>query len=318
LTLRKLQIENFAMGASVMNFAIDIQDFDSNKFDYDITASHIDASEIDSFVDIAANTINQRTFNYKGKALLDILIVGDIEIGIDLTATVTEEGDFTMMIQLDVGSKSIITGSFDDRQSFIEIKDGTLTINRYTDEKGGITNWNPKIRHDGTWTYKLEEAGAQALDIVTKALGLTSTASGAIDLIMGFIKPNPTIEEAFLGFTKANDNYAIDLNAANITGMSGFDNMTLNLASTKAYNVNVNNAELGQYSKVHKFIDSISADITMGTTLTVDLSLASVAGSNKYTTAGGTTYDGIRYGYLEMYTNEYYRNQYFNSIGSVA
>jgi len=103
-------------------------------------------------------------------------------------------------------------------------------------------------------------------------------------------------------------------------GMSDIENMDITLGSSSAYTVDVNNSELGQYTKSHKFIETISTTLNVMDSLVVmDLNLASqYKTNNEYTTKAYTLYDGSSYGatYGNKYmrTNEYYRQQYLNSI----
>lgn len=323
--LRNISVENLVFGENVLSITIQIQDFDSNNFDYNTQETHIDFSDISSFVDVAVNTLNTKGASFKGSTTISIPLFGDINVGFDVFMGLDEHNEFYLYLELDVGEKREITWTavkgndtyttynvvlarkpWDKRITTVEYKSGVLNIVNTTYGSRSTDLSSPKDIVK-TYSYKAEDIGQNLMLIMAQALGLTNVGYDAIKLAIEMMDPNPTIEQAVKGFSYNSNNYSLTVNAENLTGMSGIRDITLNIGVSKDYVVDVDNSELGTYQKSHKFIDKITTEINIADIIVIPLTLQSVEGTN-YTTAGGRL----------IYTNEYYRQQYLTSIGKIV
>ena len=320
LKLRKVVVSNFVFGGNTINLEINFEDFNAANFNYNTSASHIDFSDISSFIDVAVTTLNTKNWAFKGSA--NVSLGGGlytINVGYDLYACFDENDELYMYIELDVPFKASVTaqalpnpdytvyivgGSYERRTSILEYKNGYLTIVQNTTgiKKTALSSKTNQTRgygHGDNWRYAKDQITANIMVIMAEALGLSETAYDIIKAAINSIDAHPTIEEALLAFSKTSSGYSLKVNAENLTGMSGVENMTLNIATSKAYNVKIDGVDQGQ----HKFIESISTTFKIGSILEIPITLSSVSGTS-YKTTGGKV----------IYTNDYYRQLYAYQI----
>ncbi|MBR1890695.1 MAG: InlB B-repeat-containing protein, partial [Clostridia bacterium] len=322
--LRQIVVSNLIFAGNTVNATINIEDFSAANFDYNKSASHIDFSDISSFMDCAVNTINTKNWAFKGSTTVSL---GDglytIYVGFDIYAALDENNELYLYIELDVEYKDDVTGSaqinpdytsyillggsYDRRTSVLEYKNGYLTIVQYTYgiKATAFTSNSSKydqVRgygHGDNWIYAKDQIGSNMMKIMAQALGLSRTVYKIIEFAVSKVEATPTIEQALLGFSKSGNIYKLSINAENLTGMSGVENMTLNIGTSAPYNVKIDGVDTG----AHRFIDSISTELKIGSVVSVPLNLNSVSGTS-YKTNGGKV----------LYTNDYYRRVYAEQI----
>ena len=146
------------------------------------------------------------------------------------------------------------------------------------------------------------------LTVIDDILGFSSLAESIIKTVIENITlPTPTIEEAMKEFSVTDTGYRLGLDGYNVTGMDGIQDIVyVDLGVSDGYQVAVDNEDLGKYEKTLKFIESISTSLNVDDMLIVDLTLKSVSGTSYQTSLGKT-----------IYTNEWYRQQYISSIGTL-
>lgn len=336
--LEKIEVNNLVMGENVINLSITINDFTSGKFSYfdknplvdeNGKATHIDFSEVSSFVDTVVNTINTKSFNFQGKTKVGIPLFSDIDVGFDLFVSLDENNEIYMYMELDVGKSREVTWTavkgndkfttynvvarkepWSKRITTIEYKAGVLNIvNTSYDSRS--TDFSSPKNVVKNYSYTKDQIGTNIMQIMAQALGLTNTVYDVIEFAITKIDAHPTIERAILdfGFNSDNSNYSLLINAENLMGMSGVANMSIDIGMSEGYNVNVNNSKLGYYFKTARFIESVSTELKIGDNLiNIPITLNSVNNQNQYTTYAGKT----------LYTNDYWRKEYLKSIGELA
>ena len=200
--------------------------------------------------------------------------------------------------------------SFKNRTTKITIEHGVMSITRYTttSEMTGFFQWEDvTTTHEAT--YKLSEINTDnMLTVIDDILGFSSLAESIIKTVIENITlPTPTIEEAMKEFSVTDTGYRLGLDGYNVTGMDGIQDIVyVDLGVSDGYQVAVDNEDLGKYEKTLKFIESISTSLNVDDMLIVDLTLKSVSGTSYQTSLGET-----------IYTNEWYRQQYISSIGTL-
>ncbi len=285
--------------------SIEVQEYDEANFDYNINNSHFDLSNIPEFLDIAVNTLNTKSFNYQGTINLEMTKLATIDINVDLFGKFDENNELSLYVELGIVPNGLSTLAFDSlfksRTTQITIEHGVMSIIRHTTKIIGSET------HEAT--YKLSEINTDnMLTVIDDILGFSSLAESIIKTVIENITlPTPTIEEAMKEFSVTDTGYRLGLDGYNVTGMDGIqDIIYVDLGVSKGYDVNINNEELGQYEKTLKFIESISTSLNVDDMLIVDLTLKSVNGTSYQTSLGET-----------IYTNEWYRQQYISSIGTL-
>lgn len=295
--------------------SIEVQDYNEANFDYNINNPHFDLSNIPEFLDIAVNTLNTKSFNYQGTIVLEMTKLATIDINIDLLGKFDENNELSLYVELSIVPNGLSGIAFDpvsfkNRTTKITIEHGVMSITRYTttSEMTGFFQWEDvTTTHEAT--YKLSEINTDnMLTVIDDILGFSSLAESIIKTVIENITlPTPTIEEAMKEFSVTDTGYRLGLDGYNVTGMDGIQDIVyVDLGVSKGYDVNINNEELGQYEKTLKFIESISTSLNVDDMLIVDLTLKSVSGTSYQTSLGET-----------IYTNEWYRQQYISSIGTL-
>ena len=324
MKLRQIKVENLAFGGNTINATINIEDFNANNFDYNKNAAHIDVSDISSFIDVAVSTINTKNWQFKGSTTVSLGGgLYTIGVGFDVYAGLDENNKLYMYIELDVEFKASVTGqalpnpeytvyivggSYDRRTSIIEYKNDYLTIVQHTYGVKTTAFSSKEDKHRGygygdNWRYSKDQIAPNMMVIMAEALGLSEAAYDIIKTAINSVEAHPTIEEAFLGFSKTSSGYAVTINAENLTGMNGVENMTLNLGTSAPYRVRIDGVDQGE----HRFINSISTEMKIGSFVSIPLTLNSVNGTS-YRTTGGKT----------LYTNDHYRKAYAYQIKTLS
>ncbi len=287
---------------------IEIQDF--TNFDYDTTASHHNLSSLPEFMDIAVNTLNTKNVNFTGNVSVNIVSVATIELGIDLH--ISFENGIYAYAEINVkqeGLAFLAVGTYKERISTITLENGVLKLNRWTDKRlGSDENFNKE--------YVLSDIAGQSaiVQLITDILGLNDLAKGIIKSALENMKiPNPTIEEAIKSFSFDDKKYTLGLNMTNLMGVevkgeNDSDVVYVELGKSKEYLAQVNNSELGQYKKSHVFIESISTFLSIGGYVDINLTLNSHDGDSYSPNRGQYTF----------YTNDHYRGEYIDNIGSLV
>ncbi len=322
--LSQISIQNVVIGENVMNFVIDIEDFDDNfdYFDNNPKDEHIDFSELSNFVDVAVSTLNTKTLNFKGTTNVSILGLSAISVGFDIEVGFDENNEFYMYMELDVGATREVTWTavagnytyttynvvalkdpWSKRITTIEYKNDTLNIvnTSYNSRTTDLSSAKDIVK---TYTYSKDEIGSNIMLIITQALGLTDATYSIIKYAINRIEAYPTIEQSLIGFEYDGSNYKITINAENLTGMSGMKDITLTIGTSDVYETQLSSGS----TKSLLFIDSISTQIVIGSEslISIPLELNSVTGTS-YVSGDGKT----------MYTNDYYRKQYISSVGQL-
>ena len=306
---------NIAFENNNITAKIEVQDYDEANFDYNMSNPHFDLSNIPEFLDIAVNTLNTKSFNYQGTIVLEMTKLATIDINIDLLGKFDENNELSLYVELSIVPNGLSGIAFDpvsfkNRTTKITIEHGVMSITRYTttSEMTGFFQWEDvTTTHEAT--YKLSEINTDnMLTVIDDILGFSSLAESIIKTVIENITlPTPTIEEAMKEFSVTDTGYRLGLDGYNVTGMDGIQDIVyVDLGVSKGYDVNINNEELGQYEKTLKFIESISTSLNVDDMLIVDLTLKSVSGTSYQTSLGET-----------IYTNEWYRQQYISSIGTL-
>ncbi len=336
--LNKIEINNLAMGENIINLSITVNDFESGKFSYfeknplvdeNGNATHIDFSEVSSFVDTVVNTINTKSFNFQGKTKIGLPMFSDVDVGFDLFVSMDDPDGLYMYMELDVGKSREVTWTavkgndkyttynvvarkepWSKRITTLEYKAGVLNIvnTSYGSRSTDFSSAKDVVKK---YSYTKDQIGANIMQILAQAIGLTNTVYDVIEFAITKIDAHPTIERAILDFGLNSDNsiYSMLINAENLMGMSGVANMSIDIGMSEGYNVNVNNDKLGNYFKTAHFIESVSTELKIGDNLiNIPLTLNSVKGTNQYTTYAGKT----------LYTNDYWRKEYLKSIGEIV
>lgn len=285
--------------------SIEVQDYNEANFDYNISNPHFDLSNIPEFLDIAVNTLNTKSFNYQGTINLEMTKLATIDINVDLFGKFDENNELSLYVELGIVPNGLSTLAFDSlfksRTTQITIEHGVMSIIRHTTKIIGSET------HEAT--YKLSEINTDnMLTVIDDILGFSSLAENIIKTVIENITlPTPTIEEAMKEFSVTDTGYRLGLDGYNVTGMDGIqDIIYVDLGVSDGYQVAVDNEDLGKYEKTLKFIESISTSLNVDDMLIVDLTLKSVSGTSYQTSLGKT-----------IYTNEWYRQQYISSIGTL-
>lgn len=326
--LQSITIENLAINeiSTIDNLTLTIGHFSESNFDYFETNSkdsHIDFSQLSSFVDVAVNTLNTKGLNFNGSTTVSIPLIGDINVGFDVEIKLDANNKLEMYMELDVGSKRevtwtavknndtyttynvvLFTEAWSKRISTLEYRNGLLSIVNTTYDSRSSDLSSPKDIVK-TYSYTTDQIGENIMLIVTQALGLTNAAYDIIEFAISMMESHPTLERSLLGFSydENTSTYSLTINAENLTGMSGMNNITLNIGTSQVYKTGLNSGDV----KEHKFIDNITTNIGIGDNIiTIPLTLNSVSGQ-EYVTGSGKT----------LKTNEYYRTEYINTIGKL-
>lgn len=320
LKLRQINASNLVLNGQTVSVNIDIKDFNAENFDYftkNPANEHHNLSSLPEFMDIAVNTLNTKGFNFKGDTTISIPVFGDIYVAFDILAEISDCGDIYLYMELNIPAKREITwtaaagnndytvyalSGYDKRISTIEYKNDTLTITNNT--YGYKPFWGFGKTEDKTYTYsyKTNEIMPNLMIIMAQALGLTNVGYEAIKLAINSVNPNPSLEKSILGFSISETGYNLSINAESLTGMSGVKDMDVYLGVSQNYIVETQNGD-EIYRKNLRFIDSIETEMNISDIIIIPIKIQSVSGSSYVTGAGKT-----------LYTNEYYRQQYINSI----
>lgn len=330
LVLRKIALTNLVYSGKTINATINIEDYDANAYKYDTSASHIDLSDISSFLDVAVNTLNTKGFNFKGKTTVNIPVIGTVGVGFDILAKFNDQNKLELYMELDVEEKREVTWTavagqdtyttynvvaskkaWDKRITKISYANEVLKIENktYGSRRTDFSSAEDIVKN---YSYTKDQIGDNIMLIVTQSLGLTNTVHDVIKYAISKIDAHPTVEEAFLDFGYDGSKYMLKINAENLTGMSGVKDMTLNIGVSKDYRVNVYeekkvfNRETKEYEikkgwteRTYRFIDSISTEMNIKDIIIIPLELGSASGAS-YETTGG----------VAIYTNDYYRKLY--------
>lgn len=332
LMLREISISNFVFANKTLNVTLLVQDFNVANFDYNTSDAHIDLSDISSFLDVAVSTLNTKGFNFKGNTVVNIPVVGTVEVGFDILAKLNDQNKLELYMELNVGEKREVTWSavkgkdtyttynvvaskkaWDKRITKITYANGTLNIENKTYNCRSTDFSTPKDIVK-TYSYSKDQIGDNIMLIVTQSLGLTDTVHDIIKYAISKIDPHPTIEEAVLGFEKKGDGYVLKINAENLTGMSGVKDMELTIGVSQPYKTSVYvekkvfNKETKEYEtksgyvdRYYRFIDSITTEMNISDIIIIPVTLNSASGTS-YVTGGGATIN----------TNDYYRKMYID------
>lgn len=295
--------------------SIEVKEYDEANFDYNINNSHFDLSNIPEFLDIAVNTLNTKSFNYQGTIVLEMTKLATIDINIDLLGKFDENNELSLYVELGIVPNGLSGIAFDpvsfkNRTTKIIIEHGVMSITRNTTTSewtGFFQREDVTTTHEAT--YKLSEINTDnMLTVIDDILGFSSLAESIIKTVIENITlPTPTIEEAMKEFSVTDTGYRLGLDGYNVTGMDGIQDIVyVDLGVSDGYQVAVDNEDLGKYEKTLKFIESISTSLNVDDMLIVDLTLKSVSGTSYQTSLGKT-----------IYTNEWYRQQYISSIGTL-
>ena len=328
---------SFVLGED-LSATIEIQEF--TNFDYDTTASHHNLSSLPEFMDITVNTLNTKNVNFKGNISVDLISIITLDMTFDLYANFEEFNNPYIFAQVELQTSTlaswVFNGDFDTRMVTFEYKDGVLTFHRYsiTNESGywkngwlwTIADWT-KVVEDSVDknTYQSSEILPNITKLVLDAFGIKESFLGINlpDMIISIIESievNPTLEETILGFTVDEniENMTLTLDGASLLGDDNAQNLNVNLGAKK-YQGFYKNEDGELIEKTYSFIDSITGlNIDLSGVL-VTLNLNSVDGDS-YQTNGyqlKSSYEdnnGSVVGGRLMYTNNYYRNQYMNSV----
>lgn len=317
--LKTISISNFCFGESRLDLDISFTTFDKNNFDYDTTVEHIDFSEISSFVDVAVNTINTKSFSFKGKADIFIDLSGSgvdnsedalLTVNYDLLISLDKNGKFYFYLELDVPSFIDVTydaggfgsdytyysalAGFDNRISQVEYLNGVLNITQttYGFRESLFHSKETKVK---TWTHSKEQIGENIMLIMAQALGLTNTVYDQIKGLIASMNPNPSLEKTILGFSKVAGGYMLSLDGETLIGSSDFGDLNILLGVSKVY-TNIDGKE-------YQFIDHVETTLNIADIVIIPVNLESDSSGTSYTTGAGK----------EIYTNDYYRKTYIDN-----
>ena len=330
--LRKLVVSNLVYGGNTINLTIDFEDFSAANFDYNTSASHINFSEISSFVDTAVSTLNTKNFSFTGTISANVVSVVTVDMNVDMTASIDNDGKLSLYAQISFTKSTLaglaFSGSFDKRYVVFEYKNDALTYTRYSqtsEKEGGFLgiggkSWT-KIVRDTSGTYASKDIGANIDKIIKNAFGFGDLAMNIVVEAIKNSDANPTVEEAILGFNKTSTGYTLKVSGENLLAVSGAKDMTLTLGADEKYNGFVNNEDGTTTDKKFSFISSIATQMNLSDMVIIDLNLKSFSGNSKTTEAinlkssysGSTTNVGSK----TIYSNDYYRKQYINSVGGL-
>ena len=322
-------------------------DTDSNstsnnfEFTYDTTANHHNLSSLPEFMDIAVNTLNTKNFNFKGTVTIDIISIITMDMSIDLYANIEDINNPYIFAQIEFETSKLASlvfdGDFDTRMVTFEFKDNNLTFHRYskTAESGylkygwlwTIADWT-KVVEDSVDrnTYSSAEIMPNLTQIILDAFGVKESFLGInlpnmIIEIINSIEANPSLEETLVAFsTDENcENMTLTLDGSSLLGDDGAADMNVNLGA-KQYSGYYIDDDGTQIEKTYSFIDSMTGLTIDLSSILVSLDLYSNNDVDSYNTTSyqlKSSYEdnsgGIAGGRL-IYTNNYYRNQYMNSV----
>ncbi|HIT62423.1 MAG TPA: hypothetical protein IAC38_03100 [Candidatus Caccovivens faecavium] len=326
---------SFVLGED-LSAIIEIQEF--TNFDYDTTASHHNLSSLPEFMDIVVNTLNTKNVNFKGNISIDLISIITLDMTFDLYANFEDFNNPYIFAQVELQTSAlaslVFNGDFDTRMVTFEYKDNNLTFHRYSITSETHRTWTDWVGQEWTKvvedsvdknTYQSSEILPNITKLVLDAFGIKESFLGINlpDMIISIIESievNPTLEETILGFTVDEniENMTLTLDGASLLGDDNAQNLNVNLGAKKYQGFYKNeNGEL--IEKTYSFIDSITGlNIDLSGVL-VTLNLNSVDGDS-YQTNGyqlKSSYEdnnGSVVGGRLMYTNNYYRNQYMNSV----
>ncbi|MGN1201215.1 MAG: hypothetical protein ACI4R8_03005, partial [Candidatus Caccovivens sp.] len=306
--LREISIENLVVGDKTINLTVNFEDYVESNFDYDTNVSHINFSDLSTFVDVAVNTINTKGFSFKGSANVAIGSWDAITVEYDLFVSLDDVGKMYFYLELDVPSFVDVTydcggfGStytyysaamgFDNRISVLEFSDGILNVTQttYGFRQSAFHSKETRVK---AWSHNASEIGSDIMEIMAEALGLTDTIYNSIAGLIADMNPNPSLEKTILGFAKVGDDYNLQLDGETLTGDSNFGDFDITFGLSKEYT----NLE----GRTYRFIDSVSTQINIADMIKIPVNLESSEGTS-YTTGDGKT----------IYTNDYYRKIYID------
>lgn len=345
--LQSVTIENLVMGGSTFNFTVTFGDqskfneekafdyFNKNpEFDDQGNATHIDFSEVASFVDVAVNSLNAKGILLTGETTVSITKLIGIDVKFEVFVGLDENNELYVRAEVsdnnvyNVTSSDSLTpkptystyimagGGFDKRVSVLEYKSGELVVTQktYGIKESAVSGKYDAIRGGkGTsdnWVYSGQEIGDNVMVIMAEALGLSNYAYDIIKYAISKIEAFPSIERALLGFDYNKDtmSYSLIINAENVMGMSGVKDMTLSIGTSKPYTKTITTKDeqgnIVTKTKTVKFIDNISTSLVIGDDIIkVPLTLSSQNSGDNYTTMDGRI----------VRTTEYFRNKYANN-----
>ncbi len=314
---------------------------DNFEFTYNTSATHHNLSSLPEFMDIAVNTLNTKNFNFKGTVTIDIISIITMDMSIDLYANIEDVKNPYIFAQIEFVTSDIASmvfnGDFDTRMVTFEYKDNNLTFHRYskTAESGywkygwlwTIADWT-KVVEDSVDrnTYSSAEIMPNLTQIILDAFGVKESFLGInlpnmIIEIINSIEANPSLEETLVAFsTDENcENMTLTLDGPSLLGDDGAADMNVNLGA-KQYSRYYMDDDGTQIEKTYSFIDSMTGLTIDLSSILVSLDLYSNNDVDSYNTTSyqlKSSYDdnsGGTAGGRLIYTNNYYRNQYMNSV----
>ena len=329
---------SFSLGSD-LSAIIEVQEFSASNFDYDTTATHHNLSNLPEFIDTAVNTLNTKNFNFKGTVTVDIIGIITLDMNIDLYANIEDINNPYIFAQVELQTSTlaswVFNGDFDTRMVTFEFKDNSLTFNRYSITSETHRTWTDWIGKEWTKvvqdsvdrnTYSSAEIMPNLTKIILDSLGVKESFLGInlpdmIIEIINSIEANPSLEETLVAFTtdETCENMTLTLDGPSLLGDDGAQNMNVNLG-TKKYAGYYKDETGAQLEKTYAFIDSITGLTIDMSSILVSLDLYSNNDADGYNTNAyqlKSSYEdnsgGIAGGYW-INTNNYYRNQYMNSV----
>ena len=329
---------SFSLGSD-LSATIEVQEFSASNFDYDTTATHHNLSNLPEFIDTAVNTLNTKNFNFKGAVTVDIVGIITLDMSIDLYANIEDRNNPYIFAQIEFQTSTLASlvfdGDFDTRMVIFEFKDNSLTFNRYSITSETHRTWTDWIGKEWTKvvqdsvdrnTYSSAEIMPNLTKIILDSLGVKESFLGInlpdmIIEIINSIEANPSLEETLVAFTtdETCENMTLTLDGPSLLGDDGAQNMNVNLG-TKKYAGYYKDETGAQLEKTYAFIDSITGLTIDMSSILVSLDLYSNNDADGYNTNAyqlKSSYEdnsgGIVGGYW-INTNNYYRNQYMNSV----
>ncbi len=374
--LQALEISNMMFGGSLLNLTVGFGDLNTSSFDYDdvidsgndilsrlkghaskrfsydvnatytykdadnknVTKGHIDCSTLSEIVDMAVSSINTQNFTFEGTVGVNVIKLVNLTMGIDLHASIDENGKIYAYVQFETKSSGLLgglatsiafDGDFDVRHSVLEYKDDKLYLSRFSQTKekhggflgiGGTTWYKVKQDSISKSVYEKQEIMPNILTIVKDLFGFNQNVMSKIIEVIGQIDPHPTLERVLLNYTKTTTGYEAVVNGQNLLGSNGAKNMTLKI-SESAYKGYINSEGNSRIDKTFKFVEGFSTTMDISGAVIVDLnihSLSAARNSNKIQIK--TSYnqsDGAVYGNHYMNSNDAFRRNYISTVGGL-
>ena len=329
---RQIVVSNFIFSGNAINATINIEDFAASNFDYSTSSSHIDISGISSFIDTAVSTLNTKNFSFTGTISANVVGLITVDMNVDMTASIDNSGKLYLYAQISFTKSTLaglaFSGSFDKRFAVFEYKNDALTYTRYSqtsEQEGGFLgiggkSWT-KVVKDTSGTYASKDIGANIDKIIQNAFGFNSTAMNIVKQAIENSDANPTVEESILDFNETSTGYTLKVSGQNLLAVNGAKDMILTLGADENYNGFVNNEDGTTTDKKFSFISSIETQMNLSDMVIIDLNLKSFTGNSKTTEAINlkSSYSGStnNVGSKTIYSNDYYRKQYINSVGGL-